>query len=130
MNDTTDPIQDRVNAALADMVGKPLCPATICEVRARLGAIVADAICNGDVRPDSIVDVERNPHDCSKLHVLVRPGVIDEEYFTEATGAAPENDDLERANCDQAGALAHYWCGWCPICNRPRVQCGHQKETT
>lgn len=51
--------------------------------------------------------------------------MISERQFTEVAGHAPANDDLERANCDKAGQIGHWSCGWCEQCNRPRYQCGH-----
>lgn len=35
------------------------------------------------------------------------------EDFIKSTGFAPENDDLERANCPLAGTIGHIWCGIC-----------------
>ena len=37
---------------------------------------------------------------------------ITAEYFKEATGFEPINDDLERSNCDMAGQSGHRSCGW------------------
>lgn len=47
------------------------------------------------------------------------------EEFKAATGHEPAQDDLERANCTQAGTPGHWGCGWCPDCNKPRFTCGH-----
>lgn len=33
--------------------------------------------------------------------------------FVEAVGHQPEADDMERANCVDAGQPGHYGCGWC-----------------
>lgn len=38
---------------------------------------------------------------------------MDAETFTRVVGSAPENDDLDRANCVQAGKLLHEQCGVC-----------------
>ena len=38
---------------------------------------------------------------------------MNEIEFMEATGYAPELDDLERANCPNAGTLEHWGCGIC-----------------
>lgn len=35
------------------------------------------------------------------------------DEFYAATGHMPENDDLERANCEQAGMVGHTSCGVC-----------------
>ncbi len=32
--------------------------------------------------------------------------------FRIATGFPPERDDLERCNCDKAGQIGHFRCGW------------------
>lgn len=49
---------------------------------------------------------------------------ITREQFITATGREPENDDLERCNCESAGALGHSCCGWNRILNRPVFQFG------
>lgn len=38
--------------------------------------------------------------------------MITYEQFEKATGFPPENDDLERVNCPEAGKLGHWSCGW------------------
>lgn len=43
--------------------------------------------------------------------------------FKNATGYDPENDDLERCNCPDAGKTGHNSCGWCQIHNVPVFQC-------
>lgn len=47
------------------------------------------------------------------------------EEFEAKTGYTPEQDDLERVNCEEAGTIGHQSCGWCEICDRPRFECGH-----
>lgn len=49
---------------------------------------------------------------------------ITAKKFKEATGRAPENDDLERCNCKGAGQISHLGCGWCDEHNSPRFDCG------
>lgn len=44
--------------------------------------------------------------------------------FTERTGYAPVQDDLERVNCAEAGEPGHWGCGWCDKHNGPRYECG------
>jgi hypothetical protein len=44
--------------------------------------------------------------------------------FIKATGYMPENDDLERCNCEKAGEMGHQSCGWCETHNLPRFHCG------
>lgn len=46
------------------------------------------------------------------------------ERFTHATGSRPIRDDLERANCPQAGQPGHLYCGWCERHDKPRFLCG------
>lgn len=43
--------------------------------------------------------------------------------FTRATGRAPVLDDLQRANCPQAGEVGHYGCGWCAEHDKPVWAC-------
>ena len=38
--------------------------------------------------------------------------MITAEHFERVTGHAPEQDDLERSNCEHAGQIGHYMCGW------------------
>lgn len=38
--------------------------------------------------------------------------MITAEHFEKATGRAPEDDDLNRANCPEAGLVGHMSCGW------------------
>ena len=37
---------------------------------------------------------------------------ITDEEFLKATGFPPEQDDLERSNCEHAGEMGHLMCGW------------------
>lgn len=37
---------------------------------------------------------------------------ITRKMFIAATGRKPEQDDLERCNCGNAGAIGHFCCGW------------------
>lgn len=37
---------------------------------------------------------------------------ITREHFINATGVEPEQDDLERSNCECAGEMFHTMCGW------------------
>lgn len=39
-------------------------------------------------------------------------GPITAEDFKTATGREPIQDDLERCNCPEAGAIGHFVCGW------------------
>jgi hypothetical protein len=38
--------------------------------------------------------------------------MITAEQFEDATGHPPQDDDLERCNCPEAGSLMHQYCGW------------------
>lgn len=40
--------------------------------------------------------------------------------FRKATGFPPEQDDLERCNCDKVGQIGHFLCGWDFETERPR----------
>ena len=50
--------------------------------------------------------------------------------FTNITGRAPENDDLERTNCVNAGDESHSMCGTCVEHGQPRFIGGHFHERT
>ena len=46
-------------------------------------------------------------------HLLTQsPAPITAECFREAVGHDPEQDDLDRCNCAQAGEVMHTMCGW------------------
>ena len=49
------------------------------------------------------------------------PMVIDPEYFKQATGNDPVNDDIGRANCSRAGSEGHMFCGWDFEVNKPNT---------
>lgn len=49
---------------------------------------------------------------------------MDRKEFEELTGRPPENDDLDRVNCDKAGQFRHEMCGICCHCGQPRFVCG------
>lgn len=51
---------------------------------------------------------------------------IDADTYTAATGRPPQDDDLDRANCDRAGDLGHLACGWDTTRNIP----GYAAATT
>lgn len=44
--------------------------------------------------------------------------------FKERFGRRATGDDLERVNCDKAGAVGHGMCGICPKHMWPRFICG------
>jgi len=44
--------------------------------------------------------------------------------FEQTTGRKPEQDDLERVNCDQVGEIGHLSCGWCSSHDGPMFECG------
>ena len=49
------------------------------------------------------------------------PPVITAEYYEQATGSIPVNDDVVRANCSRAGTDGHVSCGWCTKNNVPNT---------
>ena len=51
------------------------------------------------------------------------PNITAEEYQTRF-GFAPEQDDLDRVNCEKAGKIGHSMCGICELHNCPRFTCG------
>ena len=48
--------------------------------------------------------------------------MITEAEFKAATGNDPEDDDMDRVNCNVAGDVGHTSCGWCDIHNKPMFQ--------
>lgn len=50
--------------------------------------------------------------------------MITAEQFKAATGRDPEQDDLERCNCSEAGAIGHLMCGWNRDNNLPQFDVG------
>lgn len=53
------------------------------------------------------------------------PDTITKKYFTKKVGKLPIDDDLERCNCQDAGKVGHFYCGWCKKCDLPIFICGH-----
>lgn len=49
---------------------------------------------------------------------------VGEAQFEAALGRFPENWELDRVNCPQAGSIGHYSCGWCPFHIQPTLMCG------
>lgn len=47
------------------------------------------------------------------------------KIFIEMTGREPEQDDLDRTFCLEAGQDGHYYCGICEKCKKPRFICTH-----
>jgi len=43
--------------------------------------------------------------------------------FKRILGREPEQDDLDRVNCQLAGQTGHSDCGWCKTCNHPNFEC-------
>lgn len=43
--------------------------------------------------------------------------------FRLRTGRWPQQDDLDRVNCKEAGVIGHGSCGWCEVHKWPRYQC-------
>jgi hypothetical protein len=46
-----------------------------------------------------------------------------EADFIAAVGRKPEQDEMERVNCDQAANIGHNYCGWCNLHDKPRLHC-------
>jgi hypothetical protein len=46
------------------------------------------------------------------------------EEFKSRFGVTPQQDDLERVNCDRVGDIGHFQCGVCEKHNQPRFICG------
>ena len=55
---------------------------------------------------------------------------ITAELFKQYVGREPEDDDLERCNCEKAGQAGHMMCGWncterLPAYMAGQGKCGH-----
>lgn len=50
--------------------------------------------------------------------------MITAKLFEERMRRAPQDDDMERVNCEKAGELGHWGCGWCATHDLPQFQCG------
>jgi hypothetical protein len=52
----------------------------------------------------------------TEAELIARQGkqvaMITAEKFEESVGCKPENDDLDRCNCIEAGHIGHFQCGW------------------
>lgn len=44
------------------------------------------------------------------------------EQFEKATGRPPQDDDLDRCNCPNAGEIGHLLCGWDDHLNLPAFE--------
>ena len=51
------------------------------------------------------------------------------EQYKERTGHEPVDDDLERLNCERAGELGHFHCGFCQLHMKPRHVCGCWRDS-
>jgi hypothetical protein len=47
--------------------------------------------------------------------------------FIKATGREPQQDDLERCNCMEAGTWGHLCCGWDYTQMKPQFDIGPRK---
>jgi hypothetical protein len=50
--------------------------------------------------------------------------MITREQFVKAVGREPALDDLERCNCQLAGEVGHYGCGWNYQLDKPQFMVG------
>lgn len=53
---------------------------------------------------------------------------ITAEHFEKRTGRRPENDDLDRSNCPDAGEIGHYCCGWNERADMPVFEVGPDRS--
>lgn len=54
--------------------------------------------------------------------------MITAETFKAFTGTAPQDDDLERCNCQHAGELGHWYCGWNHDTQKPAFYGGLDRD--
>lgn len=55
-------------------------------------------------------------------------GMITQELFKQYVGREPQDDDLERCNCNNAGKAGHGQCGWNNKQNLPVFMVGNEGE--
>jgi hypothetical protein len=53
---------------------------------------------------------------------------ITAELFKQYVGREPEDDDLERCNCEKAGQPTHTMCGWNSKANLPVYMVGRDPD--
>lgn len=53
--------------------------------------------------------------------------MITEKEFKEHFGFKPQQDDLDRVNCEKAGQVGHLMCGICERCRLPKFRCSCQQ---
>jgi len=56
--------------------------------------------------------------------INIRPAPMTETAYQDILGIPPENDDVDRVNCPDAGKFGHWMCGWCDHHWKPRFMCG------
>lgn len=61
-------------------------------------------------------DVGQEPGELPKLPMTA-------EAFREHYGVDPEQDDVDRVNCETVGSVGHFGCGLCPATGKPRFSC-------
>lgn len=49
--------------------------------------------------------------------------IITAQKFAKSMGCEPQDDDLERCNCQLAGRCGHYACGWDARLDRAKFAC-------
>lgn len=65
--------------------------------------------------PAKVREIDRHPP--ASHHITA-------EWFEQATGRKPENDDLDRVNCLDAGKVGHLMCGWDMKAGKPVFETG------
>lgn len=82
-----------------------------------------------DDNPEKTASLEeiRAMKDNGETWPSVTPTITKEE-FKKATGYDPENDDLERVNCSEAGKVGHLCCGWNYTKNMPVFLVGTENK--
>ena len=53
--------------------------------------------------------------------------MITEELFKQYVGREPQDDDLDRCNCNNAGKAGHNMCGWNNKQNLPVFMVGKEE---
>jgi len=121
-------MEERFVEIFADVQGQAITPMLLDQMKQRMTSFLLDDVQPGDIEDELMVDVVRALDDPNGIDWCVRPKVIDAETFARVVGRLPQQDELHRCNCEEAGTVGHLFCGWCPHCNKPRFICGHLAE--
>jgi hypothetical protein len=126
--DAGDEFRRRMFQRLESYIGRVgITESTLMAMRLDLNSIVMQMHQEGWFPPDYLsFDVVHEGMGVLKLLVArnFKKYPMTEQEFEDLVGRPPENDDMHRVNCTEAGTTGHFLCGWCMDHGRPRFVCG------